>query len=800
MDGDTEKQIYIPEFQDNGDGTFNVKVGGTTYILPTNTGGGCTCNWSLTQDGSGKWTVSDGTNSAVIPTVPTWVDAVTVSHNGTNFEIASTTDPTQKVTIPNGYADLSIDENGVATVTSADGTKSIQLQKTQPVVEAVGKDSVLITNYDLTGKELEKYYMPSAGAFADMTKTVNGIKTDVDKLKAQVGDWDETKGSITDSIAGIDKRITDLQKEVNSLFEKMLQALASMITNIQVEEVMSNAIGSYNGVLTNIKTTKLVGYFGKFQNTVRFPSDVAGGENIKAGTVSDTLGTIQLTVNPIGTDFSANGGVAVSLVNSNGDESSIKLTNLASSDKTLMTGITRAAGTGLYETKAYIAATDIYDSRLQMAIDMSAVKKAVTDTYNDLKNRDIKVNTVNEVANAIYNVVNGISTERLAVKTSYTYETTDLNGNKITSTKSVVSPYDLSGVMVAPLGFESLPEQYRDSLRVFNKAKSLLKRANTRIAKKIISTIEEYSNLSTIEQQISDLQIKVKKVKPIPESMKVIKTVVDIDTTVTVTVPIDKDVPINIDTNIGIDIPVEVTYEYDLPENFRMVDDPEHPGEKIIVYDKTHKTEKTTVEVKDNVHFVYTDNIKIKEDIKTDVEFWIKKEFAIDISDMVDQVNDALDVVASVDDLCESANSIINNIYKLEDKLLAGNYLNRINKYIDKASHYSAKGLYKLFQPVLLVNSDSGFGFAGLRGVPATVSGTVEVIPTTYSNGIVAPVYKKFISVNGTPVKGSNGKNVHNDAVLDITSYLQTGENVIEYYALDYHGNESHGEYIIIKK
>jgi hypothetical protein len=174
--------------------------------------------------------------------------------------------------------------------------------------------------------------------------------------------------------------------------------------------------------------------------------------------------------------------------------------------------------------------------------------------------------------------------------------------------------------------------------------------------------------------------------------------------------------------------------------------------------------------------------------------------FTVDITDLVYYVNYAWDFVRLVRDLCDCANSIISNIYRVEDKLLAGNYLNRVYKFIDKASYYSAKGLYKLFQPVLLVNSDSGFGFAGIRGVPATVSGTVEVIPTTYSNGLVAPIYRKCILVNGKAVPGSNGKYAHNDPVLDITSYLNSGENVIEYYALDYHGNEAHEEYVIYKK
>jgi hypothetical protein len=201
-----------------------------------------------------------------------------------------------------------------------------------------------------------------------------------------------------------------------------------------------------------------------------------------------------------------------------------------------------------------------------------------------------------------------------------------------------------------------------------------------------------------------------------------------------------------------------------------------------------------------NINFVYSRDVRFQKQIETDVRFWIKKEFSFDMSDMVDNVNNALDVVTSVNGLCESAQKIINNIYRNEDKLLAGNYLNRVYKFLDKASEYSAKGIYKLFQPVLLINSDKGFGFAGIRGVPAEVSGKVEVIPTTYSNGLVAPVYKKYISVNGKPIKGSNGKYVHNDAVLDITSELKKGENIIEYYALDYHGQEKYLKYVVIKK
>jgi hypothetical protein len=267
------------------------------------------------------------------------------------------------------------------------------------------------------------------------------------------------------------------------MFENVYDAIAKSITNIQIEEVMSNAIGSYNGVISNLKTTKLVGYYGTTDEIIFPKHDPIFYKPAGDPAMIETLGEINLTVNPLDKDFS---GVAVSLVNSLGQESSIKLSNLESSDKLLMTGLTgntRAdGGTGLYKTTATIDGNSVEDPRLHMAVDKSAVKEAVKAAWHDLKEvynqrrlGAVQGETVNKIANAIYSTVSGISTERLAIKTTAKYETTDsLTGNKITSEKTVVSPYDLSGVMVKPLGFESLPEQYRDSLRVFKKAKKAI--------------------------------------------------------------------------------------------------------------------------------------------------------------------------------------------------------------------------------------------------------------------------------------------------------------------------------------
>ena len=791
-DGENDS-IYIPKFIQEAN-YIHLKVGGTEYKLPTN--GGNTCNWTLTWEATAKhWSVSDGTNNVDIPI---WIHDVEVSYDPNTKQFSLKSGDAMTI-IPKGYADITFEETTKeATIKSGDGVTSIKLQPTQSVVSVVN-GIVLITNSNPDGTVKDTYKLPQFGQYTALIEKVVGINTKLITLESQVDTWNPTAHNgktIAEVVDSVGNELSALETKVGSMFETLMKNIAASITNIQVEEVMSNAIGSFNGVFTNLKTTKLVGYFGT-TDEIAFPSHnpqfhKPSGEYA----MSRIIGDIQLTVNPIGKDFS---GVSVSLVNTLEQESSIKLSALEDSKIQLNTDFTRVDGsTGLYKTTASLETKDIEEPSLHIAVDKSAVRNAVKDVWNDLNevyNQQrlgaIQGETLNKVANAIHNVVNDISTERLAVKTTYTYTAKDeLTGSNITTTKSIVSPYDLGAVAVKPLGFESLPEQYRDSLRKSQKAKNAIKELNIRIAKKIIRTINENADIENIENQINDLQIKIKKVKQIPEDMKVIKQVVSNNTTAIVMEPIEKFAPITINNDVILDIPVEVEFEAVVSKEFQF-DETTH---KITVtqWDNISKT----INVKDTINFVYTKDINIKQDIETNVPMWIEKVFAFDVSSFVGNVNESLYVVQSVDGLCNSAQKIINNIYKMEDRLLAGKYLNRIYKFIDKASAYTAKGIYKMFQPVLLINSDKGFGFAGIRGVPAEVSGTVEVIPTTYSNGLVAPVYKKYISVNG-----KNGKVLEEGQVaLDITSDLKDGVNTIEYYAIDYYGNEFSEEYVVIKK
>ena len=788
-DGNEQKE-YFPQFTaDDENNVTTITVGGTTYKIPK------ACKCSITKNADGTYTISDGKgNEFKSYTCPDWVNTTQVTYNTTTgqFEISS---GTQKVAIPNGYAELSVDATtGVATVTGSDGTTKIKLQETQPVVYTDGKGHVAIQNYDLkTGEAVgDAYTLPTYGEFAALTKKVDDIDTDLTNVKNQIGTWDPTTQgkTITEAIEGITSDINTLESNISSMFETLMKKIAESITNIQVEEVMSNAIGSFNGVLTNLKSTKLVGYYGT-TDAIDFPSFEEDANQFHkeadVPAMSNILGDIQLTVNPIGTDFS---NLSVSLVNSLGEESSIKLSNLVASDKLLKTGITRATGTGLYTTKATVSAENVNDSRLHMAVDKSVVKEAVKAAWNDLKkaysNRslsEIQGGTLNKVVNAIYNVVNGVSTERLAVKTEWEQKATDpVSGNEFKTKKSIVSPFDLSGVMVKPLGFESLPEQYRDSIRAIKKAKGFIKKLNDKIADRVKETINKRFGLDKIESQIGDLQGKLAKIEPIDPSLTT-------NITMHLYIKTNQDLKFDQDMTVGYEILVPTSlyetpgWEADIQSQGARI---RKDKSKTMTSDPTF----TMVYIEQDVtfHVEKTIPITIDQDVTAN-------NVTIDVSDLVEPVNNAVDAIKSINALCESVNDIIDEIRNLEAKIEKGEYLNRVYKLIDKVSAYSAKGIYKMFQPVLLVNSGAGFGFAGIRGVPAEVSGTVEVIPTTYSNGLVAPVYKKYIRVNG-----KNGKVLEEGQVaLDITSELNKGSNTVEYYAIDYYGNEWHGVYEIRK-
>ena len=82
--------------------------------------------------------------------------------------------------------------------------------------------------------------------------------------------------------------------------------------------------------------------------------------------------------------------------------------------------------------------------------------------------------------------------------------------------------------------------------------------------------------------------------------------------------------------------------------------------------------------------------------------------------------------------------------------------------------------------------------FEDENGVNRLISGTtlkagnVNLVPTSVTNELLAPAFKKYISVNGKGEVLTNGD--ENFKKYEIT--LKKGENKIVYAALDFYGNQ----------
>ena len=149
-----------------------------------------------------------------------------------------------------------------------------------------------------------------------------------------------------------------------------------------------------------------------------------------------------------------------------------------------------------------------------------------------------------------------------------------------------------------------------------------------------------------------------------------------------------------------------------------------------------------------------------------------------DINASRDMLNGA---ISDIQDIMNKVNNSLDNTVSLEKKITdyLESYLNRI------ISSISANGLYKILEPMVLVENENG-GVNRLVSGVTLKAGKVTLLPTTVTNELLAPAFKKYIAVNGEGEVLTNGDD--NFKKYEIT--LVQGKNVITYAALDFYGNQ----------
>lgn len=776
------KKIYIPMFvEENGKKYIQIGTEKYEFGAPGN---------EITIDGN-KITIKVGDK--------TWEFDKTAG-TGTTFEYDETSktytagDGDKKITLPAGNYELK--DNGDGTVTIIVGGQSATLVKKPvevSVVEEDGNTVIVVKNYKADGTLDSEKRVTIPNGDPTPGPDISGIIKDLygeggsaaepkegslfyrmDKQEALTSDYQEMKNRLS----AVENRINDLMKSLNKL-----------VTGIIVQQVYNPAFGSYNSLATNVQTNILVAYYGQATDANSFPLDeaytgrpvvVRAGAPLFSDGDKANAGTVYLTFNPNTVDFT--GFSDLKLVNSQDQESAVKLGTFKKSDAVLTSGYTRVEGNGFYEAPATIDMTGLTDPNVHLDIDKSAVKTALKD-FAAIKDGATAKIALKDFAKVAIDVVQAMKLEALAVKCPWKDQVWNESTKSYDEVEhAVYSNYNMAAVAVQPLGFNSVDAVFDKEgngffWRAYDQIQDFVTRAAKKVGKKIADQIDKQFGLNEFGGTLTDIKAKLDELERIDMDQ-----FGDVTMTAKVTIPEIKlkfDVPVtDQDINVG-KIYVEV------PDVYNPVTGEWTTALKEVVFEGYPTVSGGKVHVEHTVP-AQTVNAEVK---MTKEEFTqVFQPIIANINNNYDKIEDVFDAFR---DAIDQVNTMIDNINNLEDKLENATYLNRVFAYLDKFANKFANAVPALFKPVMLVSSDKGFGVAGFEGAPSTVAGQVTVIPTTYSAELLAPIYKRYIRVN------DNQGQILDSRTLDITSQLVKGENTVRYEAMDYTGNIITKEYVL---
>lgn len=303
----------------------------------------------------------------------------------------------------------------------------------------------------------------------EYTKKVEAMAAE--KLGELESNYNTLEATVNEIKAKIDEIYPKVQ-ENRQYIKGLYNYLQEMVTSITIQGVSNPVFGSFAfpwGIQSNI----LVGYYGESDVDVRFPTvrtanyiykecamtdkdaEMLGssvdsytkyGQSVLVEEEEGNAGKIYVTINPTSVNFT---GQKLPLVNSQDEESAIKLGELTKSDAILHFGFTRAADNGFYEATARFDEDNIP----AIDVDKSMIYNSLKDIAKDVLNHQDGIN-VKAAASRLYNVfleLNG-NLDAYGIKASWKFN--DAEGNE--KTNSVYSKYAIAATAIKPLSYAFL--------------------------------------------------------------------------------------------------------------------------------------------------------------------------------------------------------------------------------------------------------------------------------------------------------------------------------------------------------
>ena len=691
-----------------------------------------------------------------------------------------------------------------------------------------------------------------------LTITLGELKNRVDSLEAADVKLQEQIDTLKSDI----KKVNDKLADIDDQLDDIMDVLAKQVTGIIVQGTYNPLFGSLR-LPTGLNTNVLIAFYGEATQDIYFPTNRTGnyvreaealtaadmkmlglGDKVlfKAGKTllgdeKSNAGTLYLTINPAEADLSGLKGLT--LENSQGVASAIKLGKPVKSDKVLEFGYTRADN-GFYEVPAYVEAADINNVQ-KINFNKETLKNAAKEIINKRQNANFK-----GIAADMYDVITDIKLDANGVK----YAWQDSLGSH-----SVVSNYNVAATAIKPLNFGSFKDLNVKTVPGYERAMAFIDKIAGKAKDEVHVVIKDIKGQSTVKK-IQKLKIKNIEIADLTDAQKALFKV-SIDTTIVIdgmsyTLNLDDDVDIKVNTSASVNATTVTlpTVNLNTTDNSGVLSVPVMNGDtQVGIADidlddiKINYSTSTITVAGQTIPININDkaHIKMSKDLffgdvvngvttdKKSVHLWVTRDLSDaaeslwgSVQDSMEDVNDMLD---DVNDIVTDVNDLIKKLDSYEKKInnKVDSYVNKVKDYIEKLNGRVTSMINNVnyvFQPTMFAETNNGTSLlSNAQNYPTVVSSSITLIPTTWNLEIMAPACRKHIGVTNvfkgtasaqkgdadckaklTAVNGQDGVNeVIDGTKRDVKiSGLQAGYTYeIAYSALDFAGQIATRKYYV---
>lgn len=674
------------------------------------------------------------------------------------------------------------------------------------------------------------------------TKVNTVVNTDIPALQTRLT---TAEGNITD----LQTRVQDLEDDVAVLktdAENLKNDQKNMITGIIIQATQNPVVGYLNLPL-DVRSTLLSVYYGKPDADWSFPSkssanyvnatdinlwtarnasiigDLASVPGYVTGSAGETVvtqkdggydgnaGTLYVTVNPNTVDFT---GKELKLKDSQDGDASVTLAPLEKSDRQLTHGWTRSANNGFYEAQASLPLSKVEQARIRINF-----KEMESDLKSLLKNKS-KSDAIDLAATLLRNIQD--VTPAYAVMGSWTDAAADKQEHKI------YSQYNLGACAISPLSFSFMNGYKMDKFPGIDRLQSLCDEIIDKIKINIDLGLPDFAKYKgSIEftnfEYITGPTLDAEKLKVyFNRKFSINDFISGTGDFYDGTGGTDHDIPAYI-------------FVTNYNGQFAFATEDAYGRTYLVIYDTSDPNNKhwrrATAAENESIGFGSIDGSKT-------VEIDINRDFTADMQEIID------DLIASFNDgiitdvnkqfgkdsqLAKNITNLMNDVASLGDldtkinksisdtkddiKSQIANVINKVNNtltgYIER--------LPGILHLALVAKTDNKAGvLSRSKKTPTKASGSLTLVPTTFSLEMFAPAYKKYVVVSDvfnedgsevplgtakTMAQAANGTNMGMVVDSDVTCTLNAGQAnyiyEITYTAVDYFGKVAIRKYYV---